>query len=103
MDIDDLLKFHASDIEEDAARLDVMPCPVYPPAGRFFLSSFVAVALFLSFYSVFYLQAVCKRLKFRTESYWMRWQKNSQLLISDLRHSIDIWDFLEMCMVLCLT
>jgi hypothetical protein len=36
MDIDDLLKFHASDIEEDAARLDVMPCPVYPPAGRFF-------------------------------------------------------------------
>jgi hypothetical protein len=27
----------------------------------------------LSFYFVFYLQAVCKRLKFRIESYWMRW------------------------------
>jgi hypothetical protein len=61
MYIDDLLKLHASDIEEDAARLDVMPCPVYPPAGRFFLSSFVAVLLFLSFYFVSYLQAVCRR------------------------------------------
>ena len=36
MDTDDLLKLHASDIEEDGARLDVMPCPVFPPAGRFF-------------------------------------------------------------------
>jgi hypothetical protein len=39
MDIDDLLNLHASDLEEDAARLDVMPCPVFPPAGRFFYFS----------------------------------------------------------------
>lgn len=33
MEIDDLLKQHASDIEEDGAHLDVMSCPVFPPVG----------------------------------------------------------------------
>jgi hypothetical protein len=80
MDIDDLLELHASDLEEDAARLDVMPCPVFPPAGRFFYFFFFDVVLFFSSYFVFYLQAACRRLKFRTRSYWVRWQRNSQFL-----------------------
>jgi hypothetical protein len=51
MDIDDLLKLHASDIEEDATRLDVMPCPVFPPAGRFFYFHLLLLLLLLLFYS----------------------------------------------------
>jgi hypothetical protein len=80
MDIDDLLNLHASDLEEDAARLDVMPCPVFPPAGRFFLFFFVAVVLFLSSYFVFLFTGSVQTLEVSHRVILGEVAKNSQLL-----------------------